>query len=86
MCNRPIENCKAPGADDMIGEMLEYFRKVASKLAIFRVPDDWTKAFIVPDSEEKVSKFVCKNISIIPGIVYARIFIDRVQEETVKEV
>ena len=87
---------KAPGIDGITAEMLKYGGEAISDwmhaMCILawkegRVPQDWTKATIVPVYKGKGDKSECgsyRGISLlsIPGKVYGKILIGRVQEIT----
>jgi len=87
---------KAPGIDGITAEMLKYGGEAISDwmhaMCILawkegRVPQDWTKATIVPVYKGKGDKSECgsyRGISLlsIPSKVYGKILIRRVQEIT----
>ncbi len=88
-----IKSRKAPGIDGITSELLKYggeavgdWIHVLCNLAYKerRVPQDWSKAAIVPVYEGKGDKIECNNyrgISLlsIPDKVYGKILIRRVQ-------
>ena len=87
---------KAAGVDHIPGEMLKYGGDEAVDIMLRlcelaweteSVPQDWMKAVIVPLYKGKGSKEECKNyrgISLlsVPGKVYARVVVDRLQKVT----
>ncbi len=91
-----LRSGKAPGVDGITSELFKYGGETVSdwihvlcKLAYKegRVPQDWSKAVIVPIYKGKVDKTECINyrgISLlsIPGKVYGKIIIRRMQEIT----
>lgn len=91
-----LKNGKSPGVDGVMSEMLKYASPMlhVCMLDLFnvcvessKVPDDWKNAVIVPLYKGKGDKYECKNhrgISLlsIPGKLYARLLIGRVQRVT----
>ncbi len=86
-----LKSGKAPSIDEITSELLKYggeaIRDWMHAYKAGRVPQDWSKAAIVPMYKGKGDKSECGNyrgISLlsIPGKVYGKILIRRVQEIT----
>ncbi|MFA0954709.1 RNA-directed DNA polymerase, partial [Klebsiella pneumoniae] len=97
---RALKNGKAAGVDGITAEMLKYGGAVldVKLLELFnacykckKVPEEWKNAVIVPLYKGKGERCSCKNyrgISLlsVPGKVYGRLVIARVQEKTQQKI
>jgi hypothetical protein len=96
MALRKLKNGKAPGVDEVEGEIIKAGGEWLMEwvLRLFKVcwkegtvPEEWKKAIIIPLYKGKGEKSACgsyRGISLlsIPGKIYGRVLIERVKERT----